>query len=54
MMIWLEGVPCRESAERTNESTMTMRVKQVISRMIEGASVNSVMMASTLMAPSTS
>ena len=54
MMIWLAGVPCRESAVRTNESTMTMRVKQVISRRIEGASVSSVMMTSTLTALSTS
>ncbi len=54
MKIWLEGAPCSESAERTKESTMTMRVKQVISRMIDGASVSSVMTASTLIAPSTS
>src|ERR1700722_8558807 len=54
MIIWLEGVPCNESAERTNESTMTMRVKQVIRRMMDGASDSSVMTASTLMALSMS
>ena len=33
---------------------MTMRVKQVIKRMIEGASVSNVITASTFIAPSTS
>jgi hypothetical protein len=54
MMIWLEGAPCSERAERTKESTMTIRVKQVINKMMDGASVSSVMTARTLMALSTS
>ena len=54
MMIWLDGAPCRERAERTKESTMTIRVKHVISKRIEGASVSIVMMATTLIALSTS
>ncbi len=39
---------------RTNESTITMRVKQVISRMIDGASVSSVMAKRIRMPVSTS
>ena len=54
MMIWLAGVPCSDNAERTNDSTITMRVKHVIKRMIEGARVNSVMVNRTLIATSTS
>jgi len=42
MMIWLAGVPWSESAVRTKESTITMRVKLVIRRMIDGARVNKV------------
>jgi hypothetical protein len=42
MMIWLAGAPCNCSALRTNESTMTTRVKQVINSKIEGASDSSV------------
>src|SRR5260221_9703899 len=54
MMIWLAGVPCNERAVRSKESTMTMRVKLVIKRIIEGARVKSVMANSTLMPTSTS
>ena len=42
-MIWLDGAPCRDRAERTKDRTMTMRVKQVIKRMMDGASVSRVM-----------
>ena len=53
MMIWLAGVPCNCSALRTNESTMTTRVKQVINSKIEGASDSSVRKNKTLMPMST-
>src|SRR5436309_14094897 len=52
--IWLAGVPWRASAERTKESTITIRVKLVIRRMIEGASVRSVIANRILIAESTS
>lgn len=54
MMIWLDGAPCRDRAERTKESTMTMRVKQVINKMMDGARVSRVITARILMALSTS
>ncbi len=53
MMIWLAGVPCNCSALRTNESTMTTRVKQVINSKIEGASDSSVRKNRTLIPMST-
>lgn len=40
---WVAGVPCKESAVRKNEKTITMRVKLVINMIIDGASVRSVM-----------
>src|SRR6266545_5039576 len=54
MMTWLAGVLCSDKAVRTNESTMAMRMKQVMSSMIDGASVSSVIAKMTLMATSTS
>src|SRR5688572_25537278 len=54
MRIWLAGVPCNASAERTKDSTITMRVKLVIKRIMEGASVSRVMAKRILIAPSTS
>ncbi len=53
-MIWLAGEPCNCRALRTNESTMTMRVKQVINSRIEGASVSKVREKRILMPMSTS
>ena len=52
-MIWLAGEPCNCSALRTNESTMTTRVKQVINSRIEGASDSSVRKNRILMPMST-
>src|SRR5436190_23054689 len=52
--IWLAGVPCKASAERTNDKTVTMRVKLVMSRMIDGARVRSVIAKRILIAESTS
>jgi hypothetical protein len=54
MITWLAGAACSDKAVRTKESTMAMRMKQVMSRMIDGASVRSVMTNRTLMATSTS
>src|SRR5438046_3118479 len=53
MMIWLAGLPCSERAVRTKESTITIRVKQVMSRMIDGASVSNVIVKRICTAVST-
>jgi hypothetical protein len=54
MITWLAGAPCKVNALRTKDRTMTIRLKQVISRMIEGAIDSRVMAKSTWMATSTS
>ena len=43
---WLEGVDCTPSAWRSNDSTMTMRVKLVINNSTEGRNDNAVSISS--------
>src|SRR5580692_3944980 len=42
MITWFAGAPCNDKAVRTNDRTTAIRVKQVMSRMIDGATVSNV------------